>query len=174
MSDVVNNSNIDCLQGNTTCHISYCPEGSQYYLKYNKQFCRVPMKLINMLCFVLVFVSPERMFVETHSDPNSVCPCVRASVRPIRPLKFRLTFLCLRTEGAGGIMFPGCPSVRPSGFPSGSPSGFFRLRDNSSIRPTWWNFIKLGTGVHHQEWMNWLDFGRDPPNVKGQRSMNLF
>ena len=21
-------------------------------------------------------------------------------------------FLCLRTEGAGGIMFPGCPSVR--------------------------------------------------------------
>ena len=23
-------------------------------------------------------------------------------------------FLCLRTEGAGGIMFPGCPSVRPS------------------------------------------------------------
>ena len=38
-------------------------------------------------------------------------------------------FLCLRTEGAGGIMFPGCPSVhpsvRPSGFPSGSPSGFF-------------------------------------------------
>ena len=40
-----------------------------------------------------------------------------------------ITFLCLRTEGAGGIMFPGCPSVRPSG----SPSGFFRLRDNSSI-----------------------------------------
>ena len=36
----------------------------------------------------------------------------------------------------------GCPSVRPS-------SGFFRLRDNSSI--TWWNFIKLGTGMHHQE-----------------------
>ena len=30
-------------------------------------------------------------------------------------------FLCLRTEGAGGNMFPGCPS------------GFFRLRDNSSI-----------------------------------------
>ena len=29
------------------------------------------------------------------------------------------------------------------------PSGFFRLRDNSSI--TWWNFMKLGTGVHHQE-----------------------
>ena len=138
------------------------------------------------------------------------------------------------------------------------PSGFFRLHDNSSI--TWWNFIKLGTGVHHQEcttrsrwtdylmefhqtWyrgaptkvlykllfsrgfyfrefrepdplhfmsiysndniikiaklttrelpqksknakitvrennglykMNWLDFGRDPPTVKGQRSMNL-
>ena len=35
-----------------------------------------------------VFVSPERMFVETHSDPNSVCPCVR-------PLKFRLTFFKL-------------------------------------------------------------------------------
>ena len=27
-------------------------------------------------------VSPERMFVETHSDPNSVyCPCVRPCVR---------------------------------------------------------------------------------------------
>ena len=26
----------------------------------------------------------------------------------------RMTFLCLRTEGAGGIMFPGCPSVRMS------------------------------------------------------------
>ena len=25
----------------------------------------------------------------------------------------RFSFLCLRTEGAGGIMFPGCPSVRP-------------------------------------------------------------
>ena len=37
-------------------------------------------------------VSPERMFVETHSDPNSVCPFVRASVRP---LKFRLTFFKL-------------------------------------------------------------------------------
>ena len=42
MSDVVNNSNIDCLQGNTTdiyhphlrfgWYRSYCPEGSQYYL----------------------------------------------------------------------------------------------------------------------------------------------
>ena len=40
----------------------------------------------------LVFVSPERMFVETHSDPNSVCPFVRASVRP---LKFWLTFFKL-------------------------------------------------------------------------------
>ena len=39
-----------------------------------------------------MFVSPERMFVETHSDPNSVCPCVRSSVRP---LKFRLTFFKL-------------------------------------------------------------------------------
>ena len=39
-------------------------------------------------------------------------------------------FLCLRTEGAGGIMFPGCPSVRPS--------GFFRLRDNSmEFHETW-------------------------------------
>ena len=35
-----------------------------------------------------IFVSPERMFVETHSDPNSVCPFVR-------PLKFRLTFFKL-------------------------------------------------------------------------------
>ena len=35
-----------------------------------------------------VFVSLERMFVETHSDPNSGCPCVR-------PLKFRLTFFKL-------------------------------------------------------------------------------
>ena len=43
MSDVVNNSNIDWLQGNTTyiiispspsvrAIVSYCPEGSQYYL----------------------------------------------------------------------------------------------------------------------------------------------
>ena len=38
------------------------------------------------------FVSPERMFVETHSDPNSVCPCVRPSVCP---LKFQLTFFKL-------------------------------------------------------------------------------
>ena len=28
----------------------------------------------------------------------------------------KLSYLCLRTKGAGGIMFPGCPSVRPSGF----------------------------------------------------------
>ena len=28
-----------------------------------------------------IFVSPERMFVETHSDPNSVCPSVRPSVK---------------------------------------------------------------------------------------------
>ena len=33
-----------------------------------------------------------RMFVETHSDPNSVCPSVRPSVCP---LKFRLTFFKL-------------------------------------------------------------------------------
>ena len=39
-----------------------------------------------------IFVSPERMFVGTHSDSNSVCPCVRPSVRP---LKFRLTFFKL-------------------------------------------------------------------------------
>ena len=50
--------------------------------------------------FGAIFVSPERMFVETHSDPNSVCPFVRASVRPcvrasVRPLKFRLTFFKL-------------------------------------------------------------------------------
>ena len=38
MSDVVNNSNIDWLQGKTTyrqgktTYMSYCPEGSQYYL----------------------------------------------------------------------------------------------------------------------------------------------
>ena len=37
-------------------------------------------------------------------------------------------FLCLRTEGAGGIMFPGCPSVRPDFRPD-----LFRLRDNSCI-----------------------------------------
>ena len=40
-----------------------------------------------------LFVSPELfVFVETHSDPNSVCPSVRPSVRP---LKFRLTFFKL-------------------------------------------------------------------------------
>ena len=51
------------------------------------------------------------------------------------------------------------------------PSGFFRLRDKSSI--TWWNFIKLGQKVKLDVTINWLDFGWDPPNVKGQRSMNL-
>ena len=43
---------------------------------------------MNNIYTTKVFVSPERMFVETHSDPNSVCPCVR-------PLKFRLTFFKL-------------------------------------------------------------------------------
>ena len=39
--------------------------------------------------FILTaFVSPERMFVGTHSDPNSVCPSVL-------PLKFWLTFFKL-------------------------------------------------------------------------------
>ena len=45
-------------------------------------------KMVIILCVMelwreraLVFVSPERMFVETHSDPNYVCPFVRASVR---------------------------------------------------------------------------------------------
>ena len=61
------------------------------------------------------------------------------------------TFLYLRTEGAGGIMFSGCPS--------GCPSGFFRLRDNSSI--TWWNFIKLGQKVKLDVTINWLDFEWD-------------
>ena len=64
-------------------------------------------------------------------------------------------FLCLRTEGSGGIMFSGCPSVRPSG----CSSGFFRLRDNSSI--TWWNFIKLGQKVKLDVTINWLDFEWD-------------
>ena len=49
MSDVVNNSNIDCLQGNTTdiyhphlrfgWYRSYCPEGSQYYLNLPRAWC---------------------------------------------------------------------------------------------------------------------------------------
>ena len=34
------------------------------------------------ILILFVFVSPERMFVGTHSDPNSVCPYVRSSVRP--------------------------------------------------------------------------------------------
>ena len=34
-------------------------------------------------------------------------------------------FLCFRTKGAGGIMFPGCPSIRLFIRPD------FRLRDNS-------------------------------------------
>ena len=38
--------------------------------------------------WIIGALSPERMFVETHSDPNSVCPSVR-------PLKFRLTFFKL-------------------------------------------------------------------------------
>ena len=49
------------------------------------------------------------------------------------------------------------------------PSGFFCLRDNSSI--TWWNFIKLGQKVKLDVTINWLDFGWNPPNVKGQRSI---
>ena len=32
MSDVVNNSNIDCLQGNTTCHISPSPSVQAIYV----------------------------------------------------------------------------------------------------------------------------------------------
>ena len=35
-----------------------------------------------------------------------------------------LQFLCLRTEGAGGIMFPGCPSVRPDFRPDLCPDFF--------------------------------------------------
>ena len=60
------------------------------------------------------------------------------------------------------------PSVRPSVRMS---VRIFRLRDNSSI--TWWNFIKLGQKVKLDVTINWLDFGWDPPNVKGQRSMTL-
>ena len=35
-----------------------------------------------------------------------------------------IVFLCLRTEGAGGIMFPGCPSVRPDFRPDLRPDFF--------------------------------------------------
>ena len=38
-------------------------------------------KLLFILLMDMVFVSPERMFVETHSDPNSVYMSVRPSVR---------------------------------------------------------------------------------------------
>ena len=44
--------------------------------------------VVSCRCFCVAW-SPERMFVETHSDPNSVCPCVRPSV------KVRLTFFKL-------------------------------------------------------------------------------
>ena len=27
-----------------------------------------------------IFLSPELMFVKTHSDPNSVCPCIRSYI----------------------------------------------------------------------------------------------
>ena len=77
-----------------------------------------------------------------------------------------LVFMPLhRTEGAGGIMFPGCPSVRPDV----CPDFFVYAIYNSSI--TWWNFIKLGQKVKLDVTINWLDLGWNPPNVKGQRSI---
>ena len=36
--------------------------------------------IVHKLHKCYLFVSPERMFVETHSDPNSVCPFVRPCV----------------------------------------------------------------------------------------------
>ena len=53
-------------------------------IHWNIDICIHVLHIISLL----VFVSPERMFVETHSDPNSACPCVR-------PLKFWLTFFKL-------------------------------------------------------------------------------
>ena len=67
---------------------------------------------------------------------------------------FWKSFFMPPTEGAGGIMFPGCPSVRPDVRPD-----VFRLRDNSSI--TWWNFIKLGQKVKLDVTINWLEFEWD-------------
>ena len=49
------------------------------------QKCKRCMKYMTSFCVAWTNVW---MFVETHSDPNSVCPCVR-------PLKFRLTFFKL-------------------------------------------------------------------------------
>ena len=53
------------------------------------------------------FTSGGRMVV-----PHNVVP---------RGTAWYITFLCLRTEGAGGIMFPGCPSVRPDVCPDFRP-----------------------------------------------------
>ena len=44
----------------------------------------------------------------------------------------------------------------------------FLPRYREISRTPGWIFIKLGTEVHLEESMNWLDFGRDPPKVKDQ------
>ena len=45
---------------------------------------------------------------------------------------------------------------------------FYLVLKRKISRTPGWIFIKLGTWMHHQEKMNWLDFGRDSPKVKGQ------
>ena len=70
------------------------------------------------------------------------------------------SFLCLRYEVAGGIMFSGCPSVRKSVRTS-------RSRDRVIWRTDWWNPAKLWSCMYLAEPMNWLDFGVTRSMVKG-------
>ena len=52
MSDVVNNSNIDCRQGNTTCHISPSPSVRAIYV-----VLAIAMKAVNItLIFCNVYI----------------------------------------------------------------------------------------------------------------------
>ena len=60
---------ISIVCSNELCDMNHC-----FFLKSTVD--------LNIPLHVPIVVSPERMFVETHSDPNSVCPCVRPSVRP--------------------------------------------------------------------------------------------
>ena len=47
-------------------------------------------------------LASHSFFILNTPEPPLLPPCSRVLLR----------FLCLRTKGAGGIMFPGCPSVR--------------------------------------------------------------
>ena len=118
---------------------------------------------------------PDHCFVDNCRRQDEICPdmSTKKSVLDDRTInrEFWTIFMPPHPHRRCRRHYVSGLSVRPSGCPSRCPSGFFRLRDNSSI--TWWNFIKLGQKVKLDVTINWLDFGWDPPNVKGQRSMTL-